>query len=148
MVAVVEVTAADTHDLRRRILREGTPSDVVELAGDGDPTTVHLAALDGAGRVVGVVTSLESACERRPGRAARQLRGMAVDGEHQGSGVGRALVDALVARARAAGAIVVWANARDSAAGFYARMGFVVEGEGFVTRDTALPHHVVVLDLS
>jgi GNAT superfamily N-acetyltransferase len=146
-VSVVEVQVAATHDLRRRVLREGTPSDAVELAGDHDPATVHLAAVDVGDRVIGVATSIERACPRRPGAAARQLRGMAVDPAHQCRGIGRVLVDALVARARAGGATVVWANARDSAGAFYVRLGFTVEGEGFVTDDTALPHHVVVLDL-
>jgi hypothetical protein len=41
----------------------------------------------------------------------------------------------------------VWANARDSALGFYERAGFTVAGDGFVTDDTRLPHHAVVLDL-
>ena len=53
---VVELRAADTHDLRRRVLRDGTPSDDVVFAGDDDPTTVHLGLADRAGTCVAVST--------------------------------------------------------------------------------------------
>jgi GNAT superfamily N-acetyltransferase len=144
---VIELAAAETHDLRRRVLREGTPSDVVEFRHDVDPATVHLGALDDVGRIVGIVTSIDAPCPHRPGAPARQLRGMAVDPAWRGRGIGRDLVAALIDRARAVDAAVVWANARDSALGFYTRAGFAVVGDGFVTTDTQLPHHVIVLDL-
>ncbi len=41
----------------------------------------------------------------------------------------------------------MWANARDTALGFYAAHGFEVVGDGFVTTDTRLPHHRVVRPL-
>jgi thiamine transport system ATP-binding protein len=146
-IRVVEIGASETHELRRRVLREGTPSDSVQLPGDEDPVTAHLAAVDAAGRVVGVATLVDVPCEQRPGVPARQLRGMAVDPAWQGHGVGRDLLTRLAERARAEGAGVLWANARDSALAFYRRNGFTVTGEGFVTEDTALPHHRVVRDL-
>ena len=48
---------------------------------------------------------------------------------------------------QATGATVLWCNARDSAQDFYAKLGFAVHGDGFVTHDTGLPHHVMVRDL-
>jgi thiamine transport system ATP-binding protein len=146
-IRVVRVGAPETHELRRKVLRAGTPSDRVQLPGDEDVGTAHLAAVDAAGRVVGVATLVDAPCEPRPGAPARQLRGMAVDPAWQGRGVGRMLLDGLAELARAEGAEVLWANARDTALGFYLRGGFIVAGEGFVTTDTALPHHRVVLDL-
>ena len=74
-----------------------------------------------------------------------QLRGMAVDSEVQRTGAGRVLLEAAIERLRSEGAEVLWANARDSALAFYERMGMEVVGEGFVSAETALPHHVVVL---
>jgi hypothetical protein len=41
---------------------------------------------------------------------------------------------------------VLWANARDTALGFYVSYGMHVVGDGFVATP-GLPHHVVVLDL-
>jgi ribosomal protein S18 acetylase RimI-like enzyme len=66
------------------------------------------------------------------------------DGLRSG-GVGSAVLAAGVRRSHAAGAKAVWANARDSALGFYRRAGFAVEGEGFVSAATGLAHHVVTL---
>jgi GNAT superfamily N-acetyltransferase len=145
---IVEVPVEDTYDLRRRVLRAGTPSGAVTFAADDAPDTVHVAAVDDDGRIVGIATSLAAPCPHRPGRTARRLRGMAVEDSQRGSGIGLLLLAALVERARTAGAGVVWADARDSALGFYRRAGFAVVGEGFVTADTALPHHVVVLDIA
>jgi ribosomal protein S18 acetylase RimI-like enzyme len=78
------------------------------------------------------------------GEAAVQMRGMATAGASQRRGIGSALIHEGLRRTVAAGYRVVWAHARDSAAGFYARHGFVVLGDGFVTADTQLPHHLMV----
>lgn len=44
---VVEVRAADTHDLRRRVLRVGTPTTEVRFAEDELEGTFHLAVVVG-----------------------------------------------------------------------------------------------------
>ena len=64
-----------------------------------------------------------------------------------GRGIGRELLDAAMERLRNAGFEGLWANARDTALPFYRRLGMDVVGEGFMTSDTKLPHHVVVRDL-
>jgi predicted GNAT family N-acyltransferase len=69
---------------------------------------------------------------------------MATDPSVRGTGMGAQVLAAGLDRAFAGGAAVVWANARDTAVGFYERHGFEVVGDGFVTADTGLPHHVVV----
>jgi len=52
-----------------------------------------------------------------------------------------------VERLRVEGVAVLWCNARDSAGGFYARMGFEVVGDGFVVPESGIAHHIMVLDL-
>jgi len=146
-VEIRAISAADCHDLRRRILREGTPSDDVHFSRDDDPDTRHYGAF-ADGRLVGVATCFPSPTPLRLGAAAWQLRGMAVEGERQRAGAGRRLIDSVLAHVRDESGSVLWANARDSALGFYERVGFEVVGDGFVTDDTRLPHHVVVLDLA
>lgn len=150
-VRVKEVTAPETHSLRRLVLREGRADSVVEFPGDDLPGALHLAAVpgeaeDGAGgEVVGVASFFPSPLEGRP---AFQLRGMAVLPELQGSGVGSLLLEEGVARLRAAGVPLVWANGRDSALGFYERRGWKVVGDGYEYGPMSLPHHLVVLQLS
>jgi GNAT superfamily N-acetyltransferase len=74
-----------------------------------------------------------------------QLRGMAVAPDEQGHGYGAVLLTAGIERFVTTGATELWANARDTALDFYRRHGFEVVGEGFVTRDTGLPHHRIRL---
>jgi GNAT superfamily N-acetyltransferase len=143
------VAAAATHELRRAVLRGGDPSAVVTFEGDDEPTTFHLALLDDEGEVpLAVATFLARPTPVRPGGRATQLRGMAVAARQQGRGLGATLLAAGVALARARGDEVLWANARDTAVGFYERLGWSVAGEGFVDATTGLPHHVVLLDLT
>lgn len=146
VLRVVDLTAEGCYDLRRRVLRAGTPSGGVAFAEDDTPGVFHLG-VDADGTLVGVATCFPSATPWRAGRPAAQVRGMAVDRAWQGRGIGRALLDEALARVRAEGIEVLWANARDSALGFYERFGMQVVGDGFRTEDTLLPHHVVILDL-
>ncbi len=142
-VEIVELAPEDTYDLRRRVLRDGRPGATVVFDGDGDDGTTQLGARDAAGRLVGVSTWLWRPCPIDAGRRDRQLRGMAVEPARQGGGVGTALLAAGVEEAGRLGATAVWANARNTALGFYTRHGFDVVGDGFVDEATGLPHHRV-----
>ena len=142
-VTIVEVAIDAVLPVRLRVLRAGTPSDDPRFEGDDDPTTLHLAALLD-GEVVAVSTWLRRPWPFAPDRPAVQLRGMATDAPARGTGVGGLLLEAGVERAFASGAELVWANARDTALRFYRTHGFAVEGEGFLTLDTKLPHHRVI----
>jgi len=138
---IVDITAVETHDLRRRVLRKGDPRATVEFGGDDDPATVHLGARDGTGALMAVSTWLPRPGPVDPATTDRQLRGMAVDDGLRGSGIGAVLLAAGVARAYDEGATAVWANARDTALAFYARHGFEIVGDGFVAADSGVAHH-------
>ena len=75
---------------------------------------------------------------------AWRLRGMAVDPSRQGAGIGRLVLVAALDAAAAAGAPMMWANARSSALGFYESQGWTVVGEEFITADTGIPHKKIV----
>ncbi len=143
---VVDIDAEATHDLRRRILRDGRPDADVEFAGDDDPDALHLGVVSDDGNVVAVASFYPRPTPHRPGARAVQVRGMAVDPHHQGAGLGRVLIDAAAGRLRDEGVEVLWANGRDSVLGFYERLGWQVVGEGFTTA-IGIPHHVVLTDL-
>jgi GNAT superfamily N-acetyltransferase len=82
-----------------------------------------------------------------PAPTAWRLRGMAVDPQRQGGGVGAQVLAVAVAAARGAGAPLLWANGRSAALGFYRRHGWRIAGEEFNASDTGLPHFPIVLDL-
>ncbi len=145
-MAVVEIEASDTWALRRMVLRKGDPNANVAFAEDALGDAFHLGVrCDGA--LVAVATFFRRSTPHRPDARATQLRGMAVNPDRQGRGVGRLLLTVAIERIRANGSNVLWANARDSALDFYQAVGMTVVGEGFFTADTGLPHHVVVIDL-
>lgn len=139
------VTAADVRPLRLEVLRAGMVNRTVTFDGDDDPDTVHLAAFDDSGAMIGTSTWLRRTCSYEPDLRGVQLRGMATRRDLQGRGIGSSLL--------IAGfdhwcdlADIVWANARDAALPFYTRHGFIVRGPGFIESVTELPHHVVVRD--
>ena len=136
-MTVEEVASAEVLEVRGRVLREGRPHE--GFAEDDEPGTFHLAV-----RVDGVVVGAASFIPGDPGEW--QLRGMAVDADRQGQGVGRVLLEAGVERARAAGGHRLWANGRDTALGFYQRLGWRVVGDGFLLGE-GRPHHRIELDL-
>ena len=143
-IVIRELSTAETKPIRKLMLRTGTPSTSVDFTRDDDPATVHLGAeLDG--RLVGVSSWLRTV--DADGATRVQLRAMAVLDDVQGLGIGAMIVAEGVRRARDADVDEVWANARDTALSFYTRCGFSVEGDGFVTRDTGMPHHVIRLRL-
>jgi predicted GNAT family N-acyltransferase len=144
-VTVAEVPAGVTYPLRGAVLRVGRP---VEIIGDDDPSTFHLAARTAEGQVVGVVRFHPNPCPWRPeARAAWQLRGMATDPAVRGSGVGRLLVGDGLARVARLGGDLVWCDARAVAAGFYERMGFTVVTEPYEISPIG-PHLGMVIALA
>jgi predicted GNAT family N-acyltransferase len=144
---VVEISAADTHQLRRRVLRRDLADAVVVFDGDELDATFHLGVTDDDGTLIAVATWLPRAYPDRPGEAGFQLRGMATAPEHQRAGAGTTLLASGIERCRQRGAALVWARARDTALDFYSRHGFEVVGLGYVDLATGLPHHDVIRDL-
>ena len=101
---VVELTAEDTHPLRKRVLRDGTKSDVLVFDGDDLGDTCHLGFRATDGTLVGISTWLLRAYPDRPAVVGYQLRGMATDPGHRGTGAGAAMLVAGLDRCRALGA--------------------------------------------
>lgn len=146
-VEIHEMPVESVRPLRRQVLRAGMANQSVDFDGDDEPGTFHLAAVDRSGRVVATSTWLRRDHSARPGAVAYQLRGMATAVDQQSRGLGARLVHAGLERLAAEGVDLVWANARDVALAFYQRLGFTVEGDGFVEKVTQLPHHVVVREI-
>jgi predicted GNAT family N-acyltransferase len=148
---VVPIDATDTHDLRLRVLREGTPSSDVEWAGDGLDTTVHLGVIDASNTIVAISTwlTMPSPDVAKVGAVGLQLRGMATDPSPatRGNGVGALLLRAGIDAARGLDADHVWANARTAVLGFYTCAGFEIVSDEFISEATDLPHHRILLHL-
>ena len=107
---------------------QGVPSDM-EL-DEFDPQCWHAAALCD-GQVVGAGRLLPD------GHIGR----MAVLAGWRGRGVGALLLQALIDEAKRRGMARVVLNAQTHALGFYARFGFVPEGEEY--EEAGLPHRTM-----
>ena len=143
---VVALPTADILDLRVRVLRKGTPFTHANYPEDAYPDVINFCIVRG-GRPVATSTWFSKECPEMPGVPAVQLKGMAVDDDIQGGGLGGKLIARGLDHARSLGASIAWARARDSALYFYEARGFRVLGEGFMDGPTAMPHHIVVINL-
>ena len=143
---VSEVALTDVMQLRIAVLREGTPATDCNYPEDSYPDVVHFGIVH-EGTAIATSSWFMKECPEKPGITAMQLKGMAVAGHLQGEGLGALLVEAGIALAIERGAAIAWARARDSALGFYERLGFVSTGDGFMDGPTAMLHHIVVRTL-
>ena len=144
---LIELSAEETYDLRRRVLRVGTPSTAVQWQGDSLDTTTHLG-VSGTDTIVAISTWLKSQSPDldRP-HAGVQLRGMATDPAARGHGYGSMLLLAGIDRARRSGAHHVWANARTATLDFYIAHGFKVTSSELENAETAIPHRRILMHL-
>jgi GNAT superfamily N-acetyltransferase len=112
-------------------------------AGEADwrlppPGTDVAVALGADGEILGSAWLLPAA-----GDPARQVRQVSVDAASRRIGVGVLLMRAIELRAAEQGAHELWLNARDSAFGFYERLGYIAEGDEFVSELTGIPHRLM-----
>lgn len=125
MIRVQQVSHADAHaaihEVRQRVFVQ-EQGIAAELERDAlDPVSAHVLALDSDNQPVGTG---RLAPDGRIGR-------MAVLASHRSHGVGGALLEALVEAGRRLGLAELHLHAQLPARDFYARQGFLPEGEVF-----------------
>jgi predicted GNAT family N-acyltransferase len=122
---------AQELDLRWRVLRQplGFAPDAVAFPFEAE--SLHLVALDG-GRVVGCVLF------HPEGTETGRLFQMAVEPHRQGTGLGTRLVRTLERELARRGFREVVLHARDTAVGFYARLGYAPVGPPY--SEVGIPH--------
>ena len=108
----------------------------VELEWDDwDSRSDHALALDGNGNPIGTARLLPDG----------HLGRMAVLDPWRGKGVGRALVEALLQRARERGLRRIVLHAQTHASGFYRKLGFAEFGAPF--EEAGIPHIAMAIEL-
>jgi predicted GNAT family N-acyltransferase len=131
-------TLAEILDLRHAVLRPGLPVETAHFDGDDEPATRHFGAfLAGDGEPVGCLSLVQRPFEGEP---AWQLRGMATRADRARTGIGRALLEyAVRALQEEHGTMLLWCNARTTAAPFYQRLGWTIVSDIFEI-STVGPH--------
>ena len=144
---VEEVESVELHELRRNVLRGGDPTAIVEDPRDDRPDSFHLAVRLDDG-LVAIGSFYVSTSPRDPTQPSMQLRYLATDPGWQRHGLGAMLLregEALLIRR---GVDSLWANARDTALGFYLREGWeALPNSEHLSAETQLPHTVIVKQL-
>ena len=143
-VEIRPITAEQTRPIRQRVLRPHQAASELVYPGDDASDSFHL----GAYRDDELLAILSMYFMPKPDETspAWRIRGMAAIPEAQGIGLGRTLVEVARDRAWASKRAPIWCNARQSAFGFYEKLGFVIEGGVFEIEGIG-PHAVMVLDV-
>ena len=138
----------DLRELRRRVLRGNRPDASVANPRDLEPTVLHLAGFLGA-RLVVSSSWYPGVPPMNPRLVTYQLRYMATDFDVQGRGYASVVLEEAEKELRRLGAQQLWANARDSALGFYRATGWqTVEGSEHLSSETRLAHTVIFKTLA
>jgi len=129
-----DTLGTDAHEIRTAVFIEeqGIPTDREWDEADPDPQCIHAVAYNRFGMPLATGRMLEHV----PGVA--KIGRMAVSQAMRSSGVGRAVLEALMKAARERGYREAVLHAQTSAAPFYSRAGFVPRGVMF--EEVGIPH--------
>lgn len=134
------ITAQETHPLRQKILRPHQPIEQMVFPFDHRKESHHIGAfLDQ--QLVGIVSLYAEDQRHKISQDHWRLRGMAIDSNQQGQGIGKQLVLKSIDYAREQKGSLLWCNARTTAIGFYTRLGFKTVGPEFEIENIG-PHYV------
>lgn len=131
------ITAIDTVDIRKAVLRPAQPVEESIYPNDENPGSIHLGAFE-RGRLIGVASFLPEPHPDRGTDGEWRLRGMALLHEYRNRGIGGGLLDRGVAGIRARGGTALWCNGRTTARRFYERHGMHHLGEEFMSPGTGM----------
>jgi ribosomal protein S18 acetylase RimI-like enzyme len=138
LLKVAKVSAAVTFPLRQKILRPHESLADMVRPDDEHPDSAHFAVFDIAGEVIATGTVRGRPAAWAADEAGYQIRGMAVDENFRGRGLGAALLDAIIGHVQERGGGILWAEVRVKARTLYERAGFVSQGEPFKTEHAGL----------
>ncbi|WP_310398122.1 GNAT family N-acetyltransferase [Hymenobacter sp.] len=131
------------YQLRYAVLRQPwqQPPGSERCPADDEPTTVHALLLAEEGPNEAPVALAVGMLQRTDAHRG-QIRFMAVAPHAAGTGLGRRVLEHLEAQARAAGLAEILLHARESAVGFYTRLGYAVVGPSH-TLFGVIPHFLM-----
>jgi ribosomal protein S18 acetylase RimI-like enzyme len=127
------ISVLQARELRALVLRPNQPPETTVFVGDDDTDALHLGAFHQQ-ELAGIVTILHQAPKDFTGDDIDRLwvlRGMATLPLVRGQGYGVALVLSGCAYVARQQGTFLWCDARESALGFYQKLGFVIRGNRF-----------------
>lgn len=130
MVLIKEITALETYIIRQSILRQGKPLEACAFEGDDLETTHHFGLFENS-NLTGIISLFLKTNPIFAENSQAQIRGMAILEAHQKKGFGEALVKHCEDYCNTKHVDLIWFNARETAIGFYKKMGYKINGTLF-----------------
>jgi ribosomal protein S18 acetylase RimI-like enzyme len=134
---IKKITAAETFLIRHQVLRKGKPIETCLFEGDNFKSTNHFG-LFVEHDLVAVVSLFECPNTLFKEQKQFQIRGMAVLEEFQKKGFGDALIKHIENHLNQEKSTIIWFNARETATGFYQKLGYTIIGDSFEIKDVGL----------
>ncbi len=128
--AIRKITSEQTYPLRQKILRPHQTIEEVSFNHDPLEESFHLGAFNNS-EIIGVASLFPESENGSLFQGDWRLRGMAIDSDFQGLGIGRLLLDEAILILKDQKAQLLWCNGRTQAMGFYLSYGFKQVGEEF-----------------
>jgi GNAT superfamily N-acetyltransferase len=130
MIKVVAISSKETYLIRQIILRPGKPIESCVFEDDDLPTSKHFGLFVNK-ELAGIVSVFENKNSIFTNSNQLQVRGMAVLKNYQKKGYGNLLIAEVEAYAKSKKSPNIWFNARETAVGFYKKLGYIVVGNPF-----------------
>ena len=141
MSDIRKISAQETFTVRHPVLRSGKPIESCHFDGDDFATTQHFGLYEND-KIEGVISLFKNVNPLFETKNQAQIRGMAVLKNNQGKGFGRLLVEHSEKILKIQNESLIWFNARESAVGFYQKMGYEIIGNSFDIPDVGV-HYVM-----
>ena len=127
---IKKITKEQTYPVRNNILRKGKPVESCHFPGDDSETTFHFGYHHNE-QIIGIVSLFQTTNKIFDNSIQFQIRGMAIQENHQKKGIGKALIEYLEQFLKPHHQVLLWFNARESAVPFYKKLGYEIKGEAF-----------------
>lgn len=119
MTELIPITPSQTWQLRHEVLWPDKPFDYVKLEEDHDGLHFGFVLEEQLISVISLFITDQTA----------QFRKFATESSQQGKGYGTTLLKHVIAESTKRNVQTLWCNARQSASGFYERLGFNIVSE-------------------
>lgn len=129
MIEIRQISASDTYLVRNAVLRKGKPIESCVFPGDELSTTKHFGIFNGG--IIGVISLFQNSNSIFQNPFQIQIRGMAILEDYQGLRLGEKLIESCEDYLKTDIETLIWFNARESALGFYEKLGYEVIGDIF-----------------
>lgn len=144
-VKVEQVRVELIRRLRSEILRPGLPPESSIYPSDALSEAQHFAAWF-QNKIVGVASIHPEQLKGFGTAKAWRLRGMAVEANFQGKGIGKKILHECLEFIKQFNAEILWCNGRATALRFYQSFGFEIWGEEFAIPESGW-HFVMILPI-